>query len=405
MDFYNSSNIPANLAELSFAANIMRIMPNGSAPLYAMSGLAKKKMAKQIEHGYWSKTMEFTNLVLAAAITSDAQTSLVFESVATVIPRQIIRIPRPFSGGVFQAPEYVQVVDVNYNTNTAVVTRGFAGTAKFATLAIGAIAFGVGNAHEEGSTKPTPRAIIPVRHMNYTQIFRNGWSTTRTMAAIKMIVGDGAVAENKRDAMAFHSQDIELATLFGRKSMGVGPQNQPLHTMDGWEAVIEQYNPDHLMEAGSSTNYKQLEAMLDKVLDYQTDTSSTNQRSIFCGSSALKVINEIGRTSGEYQLSNGQSNFGLTFREFQTTRGKFNLIEHPMLNTNNYMKEMAFVLDLSAFDFAHLEGRDTQIEYLNGNMQSTDGTDATGGILTTELTTEIQNPFSSAIIYGLKSAA
>lgn len=407
MQFYHSGQIPTDLAEKSYAANLLRLMPNGTAPIFALSGLAKKKKCLQIEHGYWSKTMEFTNLLLTANITADTQTVLQCDSVSTVIPNQIIRIPRPFSGSTFVAPEYVRVISVDRVNNRITVERGFGGTTKFATLSAGAgyLMFGVGNAHEEGSLKPTPRSIIPVRHMNYTQIFRNAWSTSRTMAAIKMIVGQGAVAENKMDATAFHAQDIEFATLFGRKSMGVGPQGNPLHTMDGFEAVIEQYNPDHLMTAGATTSYKQLESMLDKVLDTQTDVGVGNTRDIFLGSKALQVINEVGRLSGEYQLNDGQTNFGMSFRTFQTSRGKFRLIEHPLLNTNDYLKGMAFVLDLSAFDYAYMDGRDTQIEYLNGNMQSTDGTDASGGILTTELTTEIQNPFSCAIIYGLTAGA
>ena len=407
MDFYHSGQIPTDLAEKSYSYNLLRLMPNGTAPIFALSGLAKKKKCLQIEHGYWSKTMEFTNLLLVANILTDAQTVLECASVASVIPNQIIRIPRPFAGSTFQAPEYVRVISVDRSANEITVERGFGGTTKFATLdtTTPVLMFGVGNAHEEGSVKPATRSIIPVRHMNNTQIFRNGWSTSRTMAAIKMIVGDGAVAENKRDATSFHAQDIELATIFGRKSMGVGPQGNPLHTMDGFESVIEQYNPNHLMTAGATTSYKQLESMLDKTLDVQTDVGVGNSRDLFVGSRALQVINEVGRLSGEYQLSDGQTNFGMSFRTFQTSRGKFRLIEHPMLNTNDYLKGMALCLDLSAFDYAYMDGRDTQIEYLNGNMQSTDGTDASGGILTTELTTEIRNPFSCAIIYGLTAGA
>lgn len=402
MDFYNTSQIPPDLAEKSFAANIARVMPNGTAPLYAMSGLAKKKIAKDIEHGYWTKSMKFTNVTIATAIEAVDTTTFELASTDGVLRNQVIRFPRSFAGEAYQAPEFVQVISVNRANNTIEVARGFGDTVPLAEIPAGTTAAAVANAHEEGSVKPDPRAIIPERIMNYTQIFRNGWAQTRTLAAVKMIVGDGAVQENKRDAMAFHATDIEYATMFSRKSMSTGPQGNPLHTMDGIEAVISRHAPQNLREAGATTSYDQLEDMLDPMLDLTTDFMNGNSRTIFTGKHGLKVINNIGRLSGEYQLVDQQTNFGLSFRTFQTTRGRFNLVEHPLLNVNEEFARMAFVMDLSSFDFAHLEGRDTQIEYINGDMKSTDGTDADGGVLTTELTTEIRNPFAMGILYNLR---
>lgn len=405
MDFYNSSDIPANLAELSFAANIARIMPQGSAPLFALSGLAKKVVAKQIEHGYWSKTMEFTQVLLDQAVTTAGQSTIGVASTNGLLPQQVLRFHRPFVAGNYVAPEMMQIQSVNHVAGTITVTRGFGGTTPFASLAVGTIGMLAFSAHEEGSTRPESRAIKPVRTLNNTHIFRNAWSQTRTLEAIKMIIGGGAVQENKRDCFAFHSTDIELAALFSRKSMSMGPQGNPLHTMNGIEALIEESAPTNLREAGATTNYTQLEDLLDPLLDQQTDFMTGNQRTIYCGKTALKVINNIGRLSGEYQLVDKQTNFGMSFRTFQTTRGRFNLVEHPLMNTNADLQKMAVVMDLSSFDFAYLEGRDTVIEQYNGNMQSTDGTDATGGVVTSELTIQLQNPFACGILYNLRQGA
>ena len=61
--------------------------------------------------------------------------------------------------------------------------------------------------------------------------------------------------------------------------------------------------------------------------------------------------------------------------------------------------------ELSSFDFAYLEGRDTEVTYINEDPKSTDGQDASGGVLTTELTIELQNPFAWMFIYNLRAAA
>lgn len=400
MQFYNTDNIPTDLAEKSFSANIARIMPNGTAPLFAISGLAQKKTAKQIEHGYWTKTMEFSNITIDGEIAAGV-TTVVVESTTGLLPNQVIRVPKAFAGTIFTAPELIRVLSIT-NATTLEVERGFADTTA-GTIADAAVLPVVGNAFPEGSPKPVSRAIVPVRILNNTQIFRNAWSQSGTLAAVRMIVGNGAVQENKDDCAAFHSTDIETAAFFSRISNSIDPAtNQPIHTMDGIEALIEKHAPQNLKEAGATTNYTQLEDLLDPVFDQKTDRMNGNKRTIFCGSGALKVINNIGRLSGEYQIQHGQTDFGLAFSTFTTTRGKFELVEHPLFNTNDEWKKMAVVMDLTSFDFAYLEGRDTFIHPINVAGGNTDGTDATGGVLTTELTIELQNPFACAIIYNLR---
>ncbi len=399
MQFYTTNQIPTDFAEKSFAANIARIMPNGTAPLFAMSGMAKKKTAKQVEHGYWTKTMEFTNVVVDGGVDGTA-TTITVQDTSGLVPNMILRHAKPFNAGVYVPPENLRVVSIT-NATDFVVERGFAGSAASPisdTINLPAI----GNAHPEGSVKPVARAIVAKRILNNTQIFRNAWAQSGTLKAVQMIVGNGTVQENKDDCAAFHSTDIETATFFSRLSNEIDPATQnPLHTMDGIEALIETHAPDNLKQAGATTNYTELEEMLDPVFDQKTDFMNGNRRTIFCGSQALRVINNIGRLSGEYQIVDGQTNFGLSFSTFTTTRGKFDLVEHPIFNTNDAWKKMAVVMDLSSFDFAYLEGRDTMIQGINEGGQDTDGTDATGGVVTTELTIELQNPFACMIIYGL----
>lgn len=406
MQFYNTSNLPTDLAKKSFASNIARVMPNGTAPLFAFSGLAAKKTCQQIEHGYWTKTMQFLVLTVATAIASGATTSLVVANAQGALPGQIIRVAQPFSGGNFVAPEYMRVTAVNYGTNTLTVTRGFAGTTAATAIASGTKLPVFTNAHAEGSAKPAPRAIVPTRIMNYTQIFRNSWAVNNTLRATMMIAGKGAVAENKDDCAAFHATDIEFAALLGRKFLGTdAASGEPIHTMDGVEAVVQAHAPGNLKEAGATTNYTQLEDMLDSTLDFKTDFMSGNSRTLFVGKTALKTINNIGRLSGEYQLQDKQTNFGLQFSTFTTARGKFNVVEHPLLNTHDDYQKMAVVMDMSSFDFAYMEGRDTVHQYINQNNQASDGSDAQGGVITSELTTQIMNPYAFGILYNLRAAA
>lgn len=406
MQFYNTDDLPTDLAEKSFAANMARIFPNGEAPLFAISGLAEKKIAKQIEHGYWQKRMVFGTITLDGAIADGTTTTFNVVDSSKVSPNDVLRVPKAFNADAFVAPEHVRVKSIT-DATTIEVERGFGGTSgAAAAIADATVIPGIGNAYPEGSPRPMHKAIKSQRKLNNTQIFRNSWSTSKTLAANKLIAGKGAVAENRMDASNFHSRDIELATFFGRKSNGIDPETgEPIHTMDGIEALIEQEASTNIREAGATTTYDQLIDLLDPVFDEKTDMMSGNQRVIYCGKTALKVFHQIGRLSGEYQIVQGQNSFGQKFTEIQIPRGTFRLIEHPIMNTNLEWQKMAVILDLSSFDFAYLEGRDTEITFINENANATDGQDAKGGVLTTELTIELQNPFACGIIYNLRAGA
>jgi hypothetical protein len=401
MQFYSTNDLPADLAELSFAANIARIMPNGEAPLFAMSGLAKTKTALQIEHGYWSKTMVFGKVTLGAAVASAGATTFTVVSTATVTVNDLLMVENAFSGSTFVPPEKVRITAV-VNATTLTVERGFAGTTAKTSIADTTVIPVIGNAYSEGSPKPASKSIAPVRHLNYTHIFRNAWSQSKTLAAVRQIVGNGTVAENKMDCTNFHSRDIELATFFSRKSNSIDPvTNQPIHTMDGLEAIVHGYAPGNIKTAGATTSYSQFIDMLDQSFDQRTSTMSANTRIGYAGKTAIKVINEIGRLSGQYQVVQKQTSFGLKFTEVVMPRGTLQLVEHPIFSTHVTWQKLLVVAELSSFDFAYLEGRNTEVTYINEMDKATDGTDATGGVLTTELTIELQNPFAWMFIYGL----
>ena len=175
--------------------------------------------------------------------------------------------------------------------------------------------------------------------------------------------------------------------------------------MDGIEKRIYDEAPANLYEMGATTTYTQLETVLDPVFDQMTDSMNGQNRLLLVGGTTRRVITNIGRLSGTYQIQHGQTSFGLQFSSFQIARGTFTMIEHPILNSHTDWKKMAICLDLSSFDFAYLEGRDTFHTDINNKGMATNGKDAVGGVLTSELTTELVNPFACAMLYNFTAAA
>jgi hypothetical protein len=402
-DTFNTSGFTQDHAKKSFASMITRLMPNGSAPLFGLTSMLGDETAVNVEHGFFSKTMLFPEATInGAKIASD--TTLTVDDSSQLIPGMILQA---------SVTRENIIVDSITNATTIVVTRGI-GTVAAGALADDSVLYQVGTAFEEGSARPQAMNLTPVRVTNLTQIFRNTWALTDTARAVQVIAGETNIAESRSDCASFHAADIEKAIFFGQKSSSTR-NGRPFRTMEGLVAAINNtnYYPPmysgvaNVSTAGGTTTFAQLEGYLDPVFNQNTDPKIANERTLFVGGTARKVLNGIGRISGEYQIVDGQTNYGLQFSTFKTSRGMFRIIEHPLFNTNANWSKMAVAVDLSTFKLAYLGDRKTQSKEFNtdGNIASDSGVDSVGGTLTTELTCVIKNAPANAVIYGLTAAA
>jgi len=393
-----------DLQKKSFASAITRLMPNGEAPLFGMTSKLQSETAVQYEHGFFTKTMLFPELTIASTVVA-ADTVLNVTSTANVLPGMLMRADT----GSFE-----NIIINNVISPTQVQVTRAVGTVAAAGMAAAVKLYSIGTAYEEGSLRPNALNIVPVRITNYTQIFRNTWAVTDSMRATLMIAGDSNVAESKMDCMAFHAVDIEKAIIFGQKFLGTR-NGQPFRTMDGLINIVgnlsyypSSYAAVNVNTAGGTTNYTQLEGFLDPVFNQNTDPKVGNQRVLFVGGVAKKVLTKIGRLLGTYQVLPQQTSYGMQYEEFNISRGTFAMIEHPLFNSNASWAKMAIAVDLSTFRLAYLGDRKTQYKSFNGAGESdaTDnGIDAQGGTLTTEVTTVVKNPPANAIIYNLTDGA
>jgi hypothetical protein len=402
---FTTSQLIQDIAKKSFAGMITRLMPNGSAPLFGMTSMLGEETAVQVEHGFFTKTMLFPQMTLSAAVANAADTQLTVLSTANILPGMIMRIDSTGENVIVNSVPTSTIVNV---------TRAVGNVAAANTLASDNL-YQVGNAFEEASVRPNALIINPVRITNLTQIFRNTWAISDTVRTTQMIAGDTNIAESRQDCAGFHAADIEKALFFGQKFQGTR-NNQPFRTMDGLVSIVgnltyypSSYVAANVNAAGATTNYTQLEGFLDPVFNQATDPKVANERVLFVGGGAHKVLNNIGRLNGTYFISDGQTSWGLQFGTFKTTRGSFRVIEHPLFNTNASWSKMAVAVDLTTFKLAYLGDRKTQNREFNADMLDVDpvdnGVDAVGGTLTTEVTSVIKNPPANAIITNLTAAA
>lgn len=400
---FNTGLLTQDLAAKSFAGMITRLMPNGNAPLFGLTAMLSSETALQVEHGFFTKTMLFPQLTTSAAGQTNADTIFTVTSTINVLPGMLMRVDSTLENILVTAilsPTQVQVQRAVGNVNAQAIA---------ATINL----YQVGNAFEESSLRPNALAINPVRITNLTQIFRNTWAISDSMRATQMIAGDTNIAENRQDCAGFHAADIEKALFFGQKFQGTR-NGQPFRTMDGIYSIVSNlayypasYSSANVTVAGATTNYTQFEAAFDPCFNQATDPKVANERVLFVGGGAKKVINNIGRLNGTYYMVDGQTDWGLQFTTIKIARGTFRVIEHPLFNTNASWSKLAIAVDLSSFNLAYLGDRKTQNKEFNmdGANASDNGVDAVGGTLTTEVTELIKNPPAFGIMTNLTAAA
>lgn len=392
---FSTINGTTDFVKKSFAGMITRLMPNGQAPLFGLTSMLKDETAVQVEHGFFTKTMVFPNLNLDAVVADGVATTFTVASTTNVLPGMLMRAQ--------STGEVILILTVP--NGTSVTVRRGVGTIAAAAIANDVNFYQVGNAFEEGSLRPSALSIQAVRVTNLTQIFRNSWALTDTARATQVIAGDTNMAESRSECAAFHAVDMEKAIFFAQKYSGT-LNSQPIRTMDGLINQVTINAAANVNTAAATTNYTQLEALLDVCFNTVTDPKVANERVLFCGGAAKRVLNNIGRLNGTYQLVDGATSYGLQFSSFKTSRGTFRMIEHPLFNSNTDWAKMAVAVDLSSFNLAYLGDRKTQSSEYGANGQALEsGIDAVGGSLTTELTCLVRNPAANAIIYGLTAAA
>ena len=392
---FNANMNPAELNTKSFAGTILRLFPNGSAPLFALSSQAGKSKAKSSTHGYFSKTLSFIKTTSTNGDLVGA-TTLTLASTAGMTPNMVLQNTR--------TRENILVATVASPT-TITVQRGF-GRVAAAALNAGDNLIQVGTAFMEGSNRPTARQLATVYIPNYTQIFRNAWGLTDTARASLAEAGYSNIAESRKDCSMFHSIDAESAILFGQPKMDTTGA-QPMHATQGIIDAIYQYAPNNINAAGATTNYDQLVGLVEEAWTYSTDATNPKMRAGFCDATAMKVMHQIARLSAMVEVMQSETSFGMQFTKFKFYKGEINLIEHPLMNglstsaTGNML-----VMDLPALKLAYMDGRDTTAEeYGAGGKAVENGVDGVGGSLTSEFAVELINPYSCVYVTGLTAGA
>lgn len=452
-NFNNSPNVQplinSEIVKKSFPTQVQYLLPRGDATLFGLTAKLKEETAVQIEHGFFSKVMVFPTFQLTAALPGSATayttTNATVANAAQALVNGLYRYVgtvNTATGNTLSAVDTTmtgEIVLVNSSTGnggTSVgITRGIGYTGAAGSLAavpINGLFVHIGNAFADASVRPNSFLTQEIRVINYTQIFRNAWAISGTVAAIQNLIGDTNIGKSRKECSQYHAMDIEKSMIFGQRSniVGVLGTNYASRTMNG---VIAQINDSgsatpqgsglFLPGAGNGSqnittansnvastptagalSMNDLENWANNVFDMAYDPQSGMERILFVGRTSHTVLNRLFRANITYFVEKA-TDWGLRYTSAKLTRGDLMIIEHPLFNTNPAWQSLALAIDLPSISIAYLTGRKTKAEEYNQNGIAIDqAIDAQGGSLLTECTILCKNPSGCGVYTNIQQA-
>lgn len=362
----------------SFNSKLFRSQLAGTAPIFALSsGSAQFQLTSKIH--YWFMKQPYSSKLIASAAAITA-TAITVDKGAVVEPSSVIMNTK--------TNEYMFVSAVSGNTLT--VVRGFAESTAAAVTQNDELLY-LGTAKKEGSLAPNPKYRRGVPRMNYSQIFRNGWGTTRTAEYIKFITGNKAT-ENKEDAVSMHAQDIEMALLLGRKSLNQVDGSEVLSTMDGLMSIVK--NNTVLSAA----------ATLDSIQEWMYSNFETcpegvpNERVVMTSLNVLYILNKLIREAGSsyYPIGTATKVYGLDVYALQLPgMQEVKILAHPLFSQTESLSKSMLIYHPGLIKIGYM----TDAEIKDATPVGMDGQ---ANVITSELTLEYADENTGGVLSNIR---
>lgn len=362
----------------SFNSKLFRSQLAGTAPIFALSsGSAQFQLTSKIH--YWFMKQPYSSKLIASAAANNTATSITVDKGAVVEPSSVIMNTK--------TNEYMFVSAVSGNTLT--VVRGFAESTAAAVTQNDELLY-LGTAKKEGSLAPNPKYRRGVPRMNYSQIFRNGWGTTRTAEHIKFITGNKAT-ENKEDAVSMHAQDIEMALLLGRKSLNQVDGSEVLSTMDGLTSIVK--NNTALVAA----------ATLDSIQEWMYSNFETcpegvpNERVVMTSLNVLYILNKLIREAGSsyYPIGTATKVYGLDVYALQLPgMQEVKILAHPLFSQTESLSKSMLIYHPGLIKIGYM----TDAEIKDATPVGMDGQ---ANVITSELTLEYADENTGGVLSNI----
>ncbi len=356
----------ANQRPESWREMILRLYPNGDAPLTAIMSKMRSEKVNDPNFHWWTKkfpdqagavTGVYTDAALSTAYVSGAAAG------ATLYVKMAEATTKEFRIGhqvlLRDASNYA--VDVNAkvtqrvtngaNSYVAVKLLEADDNGGAQTLANCDRIMIIGNINPEGGVMPNAVAYDPTEYYNVTQILRTPLSITRTARETRLRTGD-AYMEAKREALELHGVEMERMFLWGIRTSGTGDNGKPERTTGGIIWFLKTYVPLNVNDFQLNSSYSGKawtdvgggKAWLDAYCE-QLFRFGASEKLVLCGSGAILGINQLVEAGAHYSIQARTTSYGITVMEWITPFGTLYLKNHPLLSQETTTRYAMILLE------------------------------------------------------------
>ena len=379
---------------------ILRLYPNGQAPLTAVMAKMKSEVTDDPQFHWWEKELpsQYATMLGDGVYTTGWSGSSLnwssatgFESgthTLTASRTLYVALDAGASGNAtdvakFRVGHHVTLLDASIPANfincmvTAVDTTLGMLTLKYLGSAITAAnsAFVdnldtiliTGSMHAEGADTPASIAYDPSKFYNLTSIKRTSLDMTRTAQNTHLRTGEH-VNQARLDALELHSIELEKSRIWGERWEGTSDvagagYGKPIRSSGGILHFLSTNVKDFVNDAATinSTWDGGGEDFIDDGLEALFRYGSS-EKLAFCGSGALLAINKLikNRTYSGWAMEAMKAQYGIKVMQWVTPFGTLYLKTHPLMTQNPATRNSALILDTKFLVHRYLKGGDTK---------------------------------------------
>ena len=413
---------------LNWRQKILKLYPNGMAPLTAMLSMMGSESVDDPEYNWWTQEQNSVTGDVAGVFTL-ADLSVPYTGVPAAVIGTTLFVnvtDTTVFNRVRQGHEILLRVAADFRVDvvgkiTAVVRGAASEVYSVRLLEIDNNSPTndlsdcdnfkiIGNINPEGGEMPDAIALNPTKVWNFTQIFRTPLSITRTARKTRLRTGD-QYQKAKAEALEMHSWEMELAFWWGIRTENMGDNNKPERTTMGAINFIRTYMPANVDDYTLNANYAGMTWVVGGELWFkqyleQIFRFGADQKVAFVGSGCLLGIDRLAMTAGQMNVVPGQKTYGMEIREWVTPFGSIYVKTHPLFSYDVTTRNMMVILEPKELGYRYID--DTSFYGENSSRMHSEGygqrrVDGTNEEYLTECGLEFGLPQKCAVLNGFNT--
>ena len=353
---------------------ILKLYPNGSAPLTAMLSMMGSSSVDDPEFNWWTQEQSAVSGAVSGVYTL-ADLSVAYVNGGVTGDTLFVQITSTLGMRVRTGHQILLRDASDYRVDVTGkitdVTRGNVNT----VLAVKLLEDDdnsadhdlsdcdnfkiIGNINSEGAEMPDAIALNPTKVYNFTQIFRTPLSMTRTALKTRLRTPND-YQKAKAEALEMHSWEMELAFLWGIRTENIGDNGKPERTTMGVINFIRQYAAANCDDYTLNTTYAGqswttggetwLKNMLEQIFRY-----GSGEKLCLCGSGFLLGIDALAKASSQLNIMPGAKTYGMQIKEWVTPFGSIYMKTHPLFSHDATTRNMAIIIEPKELGYRYID--------------------------------------------------